>query len=78
MPPELTSQWKPAVAEFITLVSRRLMSAPMSSALPVRRRLNEGMWLASMTCRMLSGRKALSAKMVIVVGVPCSEPRGVL
>ena len=50
----------------------------MSSILPMRRKLNEAMLLAVIVSRSACGRKALSAKMVIAVGWPINEPRGVL
>ena len=44
--------------------------------LPMRRRVNEAILLAIIVCRRLSGRKALSWKMVSAVGVPPKLPRG--
>jgi hypothetical protein len=69
---------KPAVAEFITLVSRRVSAPPKPWGLPVSLRVKEAMLLAVMICWTLAGRKALPLKMVTAVGEPCSEPSGVL
>ena len=50
----------------------------MSSMLPMRRRANEAMLFAASSCAALAGRNALSLKIVIGVGWPISEPRGLL
>ncbi len=47
---------KPAVAEFITLVSRKVSLPPKSKGLPVRLSTKEAMLLAVMICWIAAGR----------------------
>ncbi len=68
---------KPPVPMYCVVVSSMYI-VPMSSMLPIRRRVKEGMLLAIIVCRRLAGRNALSWKIVSAVGVPPKLPRGVL
>ena len=50
----------------------------MSSMLPTRRSANDAMLFATMMSRIAVGRNALSWKIVIAVGPPSRELRGLL